>query len=49
MQYAKQVENKPKKLVINKESVRALANDTMKRDDVAVARFSPCIPCTTTR
>jgi len=49
MQYSKQVENKPKKLVINKESVRALASDAMKRDDVAVARFSPCLRCGTTR
>ena len=32
MQYTKQVENKPKKLVINKESVRALASDTIVGD-----------------
>jgi hypothetical protein len=45
----KQTENRPKKLVINKESIRALSSETMKRDEVAAAALSPCIRCGTTR
>jgi len=45
----KQTENRPKKLVINKESIRALSSETMKRDEVAAAALSPCLRCGTTR
>ena len=45
----KQTENRPKKLVINKESIRALSSETMKRDEVAAAGLSPCTRCGTTR
>jgi hypothetical protein len=44
----KQVENKPKKLVINKESVRALSNETMKRDKGTAPVLTPCLRCGTT-
>ncbi|HEX2689288.1 MAG TPA: class I lanthipeptide [Kofleriaceae bacterium] len=45
----KQIENKSKKLVINKESIRALSIETMKRDEVTAPGLSPCTRCGTTR
>ena len=48
MNQTKQLEGKPRKLVINKESIRAIASDTIKRNDITVGLFSPCIRCTTT-
>ncbi len=48
MKQAKQADTKPRKLVIHKDSVRALASDAMKHD-AAEARLTPCIRCGTTR
>jgi hypothetical protein len=45
----KQTENKPKKLVINPESIRVLSSDTMKRDELAPGFRTPCLRCGTTR
>jgi len=45
----KQIENKPRKLVINKESVRALSSEAMKRDEATAPALSPCLRCGTTR
>ena len=45
----KQIENKPKKLVINQESIRALSSETMKRDEGTAPALSPCTRCGTTR
>lgn len=48
MKQIKQADGKPRKLVINQESVRTLASHTMKYDD-AVPRLTPCTRCGTTR
>ncbi len=40
---------KLKKLVIHQDSIRALATESMKRDDVVEARLTPCLRCGTTR